>query len=158
MNLLFDTNIIIHIVRAVDTTEIIRFLNPQNSPVYISIVSEAEIKSVALQNQWGANRLNILNHFLDQINIIDVTNLNVNIYTAIDSYSQKKNPDFANYKFDSHRNMGKNDLWISSLAALLGLQLVTTDFDHLHDIFFDVRKIDHRDFLQFSGSKRPHNQ
>ncbi|MEO6285541.1 MAG: type II toxin-antitoxin system VapC family toxin [Dyadobacter sp.] len=151
MNLLFDTNIIIHVVRAVDTTDIIRFLNPLNAPVYTSIVSVAEIKSVALQNKWGANRLNILNHFLDQVNIIDINNLNVNIYTAIDAYSQKKNPDFLTYPFDSPRNMGKNDLWIASLAALLGLQLITTDsdFDHLNDTFFDVRKIDHQDFLAF---------
>jgi tRNA(fMet)-specific endonuclease VapC len=151
MNLLFDTNIIIHIVRAVDTTDIIRFLNPLNAPVYTSIVSVAEIKSVALQNKWGENRLNILSHFLDQINIIDVNNLNVNIYTAIYAYSQKKNPDFPTYPFDSPRNMGKNDLWIASLAALLGLQLITTDpdFDHLHDVFFDLRKIAHQDFLAF---------
>ncbi|WP_224751124.1 PIN domain-containing protein [Mucilaginibacter pankratovii] len=39
--------------------------------------------------------------------------------------------------------MGKNDLWIASTAALLGLTLVTTDndFDHLNNVFFDVRKI-----------------
>jgi tRNA(fMet)-specific endonuclease VapC len=39
--------------------------------------------------------------------------------------------------------MGKNDLWIASLAAVLGLQLVTTDgdFDHLNGVFFDVQKL-----------------
>ena len=152
MNLLFDTNIILYIIRTSDTTDIIQFLNPENSPVYTSIVSEGEIKSLALQNKWGANRLSILNHFLDQVNIIDINNLNVNVYTAIEAYSQKKHPDFPAYPFDSPRNMGKNDLWIASLAALLGLQLVTTDpdFDHLHDVFFDVRKIDHQDLLPFS--------
>lgn len=44
--------------------------------------------------------------------------------------------------------MGKNDLWIASTAALLGLTLVTTDsdFDHLNGVFFDIRKIDQAEF------------
>jgi tRNA(fMet)-specific endonuclease VapC len=39
--------------------------------------------------------------------------------------------------------MGKNDLWIASTAALLGLTLVTTDkdFDHLHLVFMEVKRI-----------------
>jgi tRNA(fMet)-specific endonuclease VapC len=47
--------------------------------------------------------------------------------------------------------MGKNDLWIASLAALLNLKLVTTDadFDHLHNVFFEVRKINPSEFVQF---------
>ncbi|WP_446725145.1 PIN domain-containing protein [Mucilaginibacter sp. SJ] len=38
---------------------------------------------------------------------------------------------------------GKNDLWIAATAALLGLTLVTTDkdFDHLHQIFMEVKHI-----------------
>jgi len=47
--------------------------------------------------------------------------------------------------------MGKNDLWIASLCSLLGLQLVTTDanFDHLDNIFFEVKKFKPTDFLPF---------
>ncbi|WP_259071537.1 hypothetical protein HDF24_26015 [Mucilaginibacter sp. X4EP1] len=39
--------------------------------------------------------------------------------------------------------MGKNDLWIASTAALLGLKLVTSDadFNHLHQIFMEVQFI-----------------
>jgi len=39
--------------------------------------------------------------------------------------------------------MGKNDLWIASTAALLGLKLVTTDadFNHLHQVFMEVEYI-----------------
>ncbi|WP_162996638.1 type II toxin-antitoxin system VapC family toxin [Mucilaginibacter celer] len=45
--------------------------------------------------------------------------------------------------------MGKNDLWIASTAALLGLTLVTTDkdFDHLHQIFMEVKRIAPEDLL-----------
>jgi len=47
--------------------------------------------------------------------------------------------------------MGKNDLWIASLAALLGLVLVTTDsdFEHLDNVFFTVRKINPSEFKRF---------
>jgi tRNA(fMet)-specific endonuclease VapC len=47
--------------------------------------------------------------------------------------------------------MGKDDLWIASLAALLSLKLVTTnnDFDHLNGIFFDVLKINAKHFVDF---------
>lgn len=143
MNLLFDTNIILTVVRSNNYAEIINFLNPNNDPIFISVVSEAEIKSIAIQNNWGANRRNKLDEFLDRVNIIEVNQLYINTYIQIDSYSQHKNPAFAEYSFSSSRNMGKNDLWIASLAALLNLRLVTTDgdFDHLNQVFFDVENI-----------------
>jgi tRNA(fMet)-specific endonuclease VapC len=79
---------------------------------------------------------------------MDINQLYLNIYAEIDAYSQRLNPSFENYSFDTPRNMGKNDLWIASLAALLGLRLITTDadFDHLHNVFFEVKKIDPIDF------------
>jgi len=107
------------------------------------VVSEAEIKSIAIQNNWGANRRNKLDDFLDQVNIVEVNQLYINTYIEIDSYSQQKNPAFTTYSFESSRNMGKNDLWIASLAALLSLKLITTDadFDHLNQVFLEVEKI-----------------
>jgi len=89
MNLLFDSNIILAIVRSKNYDEIINFLNPDNDPVYISVVSEAEIKSIAIQNNWGANRRNKLEDFLDLVNIIEVNQIYINTYAEIDSYSQK---------------------------------------------------------------------
>ncbi len=40
--------------------------------------------------------------------------------------------------------MGKNDLWIASTAALLGLKLVTTDadFNHLDQVFLEVQYLE----------------
>ncbi len=107
------------------------------------MVSEAEIKSLALRNRWGIKRREFLDYFLDQVNIIEVNQLSVNIYAEIDTYSQKLNPDFENCPFATPRNMGKNDLWIASLSALLGLRLLTTDsdFDHLNNIFFEVKRL-----------------
>jgi tRNA(fMet)-specific endonuclease VapC len=153
MNLLFDSNIILAIVRANNYDEIISFLNPGNNPVYISVVSEAELKSIAIQNSWGVNRRNKLDKFLDLVNIVEVNQLYINTYAEIDSYSQQKNPAFTEYAFKSSRNMGKNDLWIASLAALLSLTLVTTDadFDHLDDVFLQVERVAPENFIPFFG-------
>ena len=149
MNLLLDTNIILYIVRARDPGGILRFINSENSKIYLSIVSEAEIRSFAIRKKWGSNRLDFLNDFLIGVNIVEVNQLYVSTYAEIDAYSQRLNPNFENYRFDTPRNMGKNDLWIASLAALLGLRLVTTDadFDHLHNVFFEVKKIKPADFV-----------
>lgn len=151
MNLLLDTNIVLNIIRAKDFAGIVNFINPEKASIYLSIVSEAELRSFSLRKKWGLNRIEFLNNFLDQANIIEVDQLSVNIYAEIDSYSQRLNPGFEKYPFDTPRNMGKNDLWIASLAALLGLKLVTTDadFDHLHHMFFEVEKILPADFLKF---------
>jgi tRNA(fMet)-specific endonuclease VapC len=52
VNLLFDTNIILTLIRSNNYDNIIGSINPDNVPVYISVVSEAEIKSIAIQNNW----------------------------------------------------------------------------------------------------------
>ena len=92
-----------------------------------------------------------LNDFLDEVNIMDINQSHLTIYAEIDAYSQRLNPNFETYPFDTPRNMGKNDLWIASLAALLSLKLITTDsdFDHLHNVFFEVKKIKPEEFVQF---------
>jgi len=151
MNLLLDTNVILNILRAKDFITINDFINPNDSLLYISIVSEAELKSLAIRNHWGIKRKSKLESFLSILNIVDINQLSVNIYADIDAYSQRLNPNFETYLFDTPRNMGKNDLWIASLAALLGLRLVTTDsdFDHLDNTFFEVRKIHPTEFVPF---------
>lgn len=138
-------------IRAKNLPGIIEFVNPENSIRYISVASEAELKSLALKNRWGTNRLIALNDFLDEVNIMDINQSHLTIYAEIDAYSQRLNPNFETYPFDTPRNMGKNDLWIASLAALLSLKLITTDsdFDHLHNVFFEVKKIKPEEFVQF---------
>ena len=160
MNLLFDTNIIINIVRSVDHIDIIQFLNPRNLPTYISVVYESEIKSIALQNDWGINRLNFLTEILDQSIIIDVSRLDVNTYVELDAYSQLRNPDFHTYPFATPRNMGKNDLWIASLASLLGFSLLQQMLIStiLTMYFLMLEKSARRNFYLFLRSKHQHNQ
>jgi len=144
VNNLLDSNIILSLVRSNDVDRILDFINPRSTQMYTSIVVEAETKSIAFQNRWGIDRLNKLDTILDQLTILDIDQSFLSGYMAIDSYSQLRNPNFTSYPFDTPRNMGKNDVWIASTAALLGLQLVTTDadFDHLNQVFLDVRRID----------------
>jgi tRNA(fMet)-specific endonuclease VapC len=138
-------------IRAKSFISLSGLVNPGNLPVYVSIVSEAELRSLAIRKKWGIKRLYLLNSFLDTVNIVDVNDLSVNIYAEIDTYSQRLNPKFAEYPFNTPRNMGKNDLWIASLSAFLNLKLITTDadFDHLHNTFFEVKKMRAADFLPF---------
>ncbi len=151
MNLLFDTNIIIAIVRAEKTDDLINFLNPQDKSVYSTVVVEAEIKSIALRNNWGKPKLAKLDYYLSQFTFTEITKPFINTYVEIDTFSQRQNPNFKDYAFDTPRNMGKNDLWIASTATILGLELVTTDADfaHLNNVFLDVRQIELGDLKKY---------
>ena len=143
MNLLFDTNIIISIVRDKTGYEVYHYLNPELNNVYISFANVAEIQSIAFQNGWGRIKMNQLNTFIEEARVIDISDLLLNTYIGIDAYSQRNHPNYTNYPFKTSRNMGKNDLWIAATASLLNLSLVTTDadFDHLHDTFINLQRI-----------------
>jgi tRNA(fMet)-specific endonuclease VapC len=151
MNYLYDTNIILGIIRSKKTDELTDFLNPLDKSVYISVVVEAELKSIALQNKWGNDKIDKLDFYLDRFSFMEVTKSLIDTYVQIDTFSQHKNPNFTNYDFDTPRNMGKNDLWIAATATLLGLELVTTDADfaHLHNVFLEVRQINVDDLKQY---------
>lgn len=142
MNLLFDTNILIHLAKD-NSPHFFQQINPDNQKVYVSVVTIAELKSFALQNNWGPRKLNLLGLLLEDISAVTISENLTDTYAQIDAYSQHRNQLFADYTFKTARNMGKNDLWIAATAALLGLKLVTTDgdFDHLHEVFFDVQKL-----------------
>ena len=82
---------------------------------------------------------------------MEVNQIFLDSYVEIDTFSQRKNPNFSTFAFDSPRNMGKNDLWIASTATLLGLELVTTDADfaHLNKVFLEVRQINQEELKQY---------
>lgn len=142
MNLLFDTNILIHLAKD-DSLNLFQRINPDNQKVYVSVVTIAELKSFALQNNWGPRKLALLELLLEDMSAVTISEILIATYAQIDAYSQHRNPLFPDYNFKTARNMGKNDLWIAATAALLGLKLVTTDsdFNHLHEVFFDIQKL-----------------
>ena len=94
MNILLDTNIILNIVRSKYRAKFLTFLNPNDTTFYISVVNEAEIKSIAIKNKWEFQRILILEDILDKIKVIEVSKLLVNTYVEIDSYSQRLNYNF----------------------------------------------------------------
>ena len=110
MNLLFDTNIIISLVRDKTGYKVMDYLNPEGKIVYISFANVAEIQSIAFQNGWGKAKMNQLSTFFEEARIIDISDLLLNTYIDIDAFSQRNHPDYTHYGFKTPRNMGKNDL------------------------------------------------
>ena len=94
-------------------------------------------------NRWGKRRIEKIGQLLTQVIVADINSEEiVDRYAEIDAFSQGRLesaiPSF------SARNMGKNDLWIAATASVLNATLLTTDsdFDHLHNEFLSVAKID----------------
>jgi len=143
MNLLFDTNILLGLGKSERAKQILKLINPDDNKIFASIATMGELKSLLLQNNWGASRLQSLDHLLEDVVVVDINENMMGTYAEIDAFSQRRNPSYSDYPFPTPRNMGKNDLWIAATAALLGLKLVTTDadFNHLHNVFIEVNCI-----------------
>ncbi|NGF57682.1 type II toxin-antitoxin system VapC family toxin [Parapedobacter sp. SGR-10] len=150
MNLLLDTNILILLAKDRGRRLFNTVINPTHEKVFVSIASLSELKSIALQNKWGAKKWKTVNAVLEDAVIIEINENLVDTYAEIDAFSQCRNPSYTDYSFTTPRNMGKNDLWIATTAALLGLKLITTDrdFDHLHRIFIEVECLPLKAFQQ----------
>ncbi len=143
MNYVLDTNILIHILTGSEIGIEAKAKTQKNNPyLIISIVTKAEIVSIAKQRRWGIRKLAELNSLLEEFLIIPIDNDElVEAYADIDAYSQGK----LNEKplGQSSRNMGKNDLWIAATAYLTKSTLLTTDndFDHLDAAYFPVENL-----------------
>ena len=146
MLFLFDTNIIIIYLRNIQMQQKIESdYNPFNlsNSSLVSVVTIGELKAFALKNKWGKRRILDLEIFLKKFLIIDINAENIlNRYAEIDAFSQGR-LDGKTSNFTA-RNMGKNDLWIAATASVLDATLLTTDsdFNHLHNEFLQVAKID----------------
>lgn len=150
MNLLLDTNILILLAKDVRRRLFNTIINPTQEKVFVSIASLSELKSIALQNNWGARKWDTLNAILEDAVIMEINEGLADTYAEIDAFSQRRNPSYTDYPFITPRNMGKNDLWIAATAALLGLKLITTDqdFNHLHRVFIEVECLTPESFRQ----------
>ncbi len=142
----FDTNIILLYLR---DSLIVEFIEEKFKPfdilseAIVSIVTIAELKSIALQNKWGNPRFQKMEDFLSRFIVADVNTEDIiNRYAEIDAFSQGR-LESRKSNFTA-RNMGKNDIWIAATASVLDATLLTTDndFDHLQDEFLSVAKID----------------
>lgn len=133
---LFDTNILVHLVRNDPTGQHIRskyspFLTDPKP--FICTVSEGELRSLALQWAWGKQKTNQMGYMLGYFRRVSIERLDVmQVYATIDAFSKTKGI-----------KVGKNDLWIAATAHISGSRLVTTDddFDHLDPTFLFVDKV-----------------
>ena len=144
MNFILDTNVLIHYIRKDKFAEKLdvtfRPFAAGNRPV-VPIVVFGEVKSIAMQNGWGAKKLALLDELLLKVLRADITLEIVERYAEIDAFSQNK---LANRPLSAtSRNMGKNDLWIAATASVLKTKLLTSDadFDHLDAVFLEVERV-----------------
>ncbi|GAB4016480.1 type II toxin-antitoxin system VapC family toxin [Spirosoma koreense] len=141
MRYFFDTNIVLGFVRrnavAQAISEILDLTD--DNEIFVSVVSEGELWSIAQQNKWGLVRQSSLTNLLAEYQRAGINDdAIIQRYADIDAFSQNK---LAGWPISvSSRNMVKNDLWIAASASLSGSTLITTDkdFDHLHGQFVDV--------------------
>lgn len=146
MAYLLDTNVLVLYVRANEITRQLEadlnLFSSENNLV-VSAVTVGEVKSLAIRNNWGRQKLEILNQLLNRFLIasINISEI-INQYAEIDAYSQGKLSSSPTNM--SSRNMGKNDLWIASTAAVLNAKLISTDkdFAHLNGVYLDLIHIE----------------
>jgi len=149
MNLfLLDTNILVGYIRAAGYAAYIekkyQLFNPDNIAV-ISVVSIAEIKSLAYKFGWGQKKIAEMNELVKLIPAVKIDSEQIlNSYAEIDAFSQGKHPGLKLPSGISARNMQDNDIWIASTANVLNAKLLSTDkdFEHLNGVFIDFIYID----------------
>jgi tRNA(fMet)-specific endonuclease VapC len=140
LRVIYDTNILLQLLRQVDSMEKVQSkLGSQYLEEFISIVTVAEIRSLAIQFNWGNFRINKMMEVLADLSVLDI-NLPeiIDRYVNIDCYSKRKYPDLTS-DFSAIK-MGKNDLWIAATASVHSCTLLTMDLDfkHLHHKFIDI--------------------
>ncbi|WP_338876888.1 type II toxin-antitoxin system VapC family toxin [Spirosoma sp. SC4-14] len=125
MRYFLDTNIILGFIRrnvvAQAVAKILRLTD--DNEIYVSVVSEGEIWSIARQSNWGVSRRNNLLNLLAEYQRADINDDElIQRYADIDAFSQNKLTDRP--LGVSARNMGKNDLWIAASTSLAGASLI----------------------------------
>ena len=112
MDICYDTNFLILFIRYSSPNEKTRSLvNPERKPEYISLVSQVELKSFAVQSKWGKPRMDRIQELIDSLNVVDINNPSLlDRYVDIDTFSQRKHLTILS-TFKTPRNMGKNDVW-----------------------------------------------
>lgn len=149
MRYTLDTNVLLFYVRDKNTRKFIdenfEPFSDENEAI-ISIVSVAEIFSLATKHKWGEAKLQIVERLIDDLIVVEVRYQDlINMYIDIDTFSNRSNPK--RVKSGSAIRMGKNNLWIAATAVITGSKLITSDkdFDHLDGEYFDVIKYTSQD-------------
>ncbi len=148
INVVLDTNILIHLNRGKEiATKVREFVSSLTEPqIYISVVNIAEVERLVKQWKMPLEAVQRLRNNLNKFICIDIKENDqslLNAYLNIDCYSKRKiaGPNGKLIPKGAVR-MKKNDLWIAATTHALNAVLLTTDndFDHLHHLFFEVKK------------------
>lgn len=142
MRYVLDSNVLLFYIRDAKTKAFIEAtykpFNDENTAI-ISIVTVAEIMSIAKRSEWGDAKLKVVQKLFDSLVIVEIRYSDlIEAYIEIEAYSQGKLSERP--LKSSSRNMGKNDLWIAATTYVTGAKLVTADkdFNHLDGEFFEV--------------------
>ena len=144
MNIVFDTNVILYyLTKHTIVDKIEKQLKPFDSSNFsiISVVTEAELLSLAKQRDWGIKKTENLDKFLEQFLKVPIQSKDlIEAYANIENYSQGKSKTHTYPKGFTAKNMGKNDLWIAATAVVTNSTILTNDndFEHLHDVFVPI--------------------
>ena len=145
---LLDTNIFVNLIRDNAIGQRLKrerqFLMTEVVPAYC-IVTEGELRSLALQWAWGHDKLEQMRYLLDYFRPISIENPEtIQAYAVIDAQSKSQG-----------LTMGKNDVWIAAAAYVTGFELLTTDrdFDHLHGTLITRTLVD----IQNNSDMTPNN-
>jgi tRNA(fMet)-specific endonuclease VapC len=140
LQVIYDTDILLQILRnprSIDTIE--SRVDLADIESLISIVTVAEIRSLAFQFNWGNIRRDKMEEVIISLPVLDISVPEIlDRYVEIDCYSKGKHPTLPS-EFSAVK-MGKNDLWIAATASVYECKLLTTDLDfqHLYPHFVDV--------------------
>lgn len=93
MNILLDTNILIYLARD-NSLKMFQQVNPEKSKIFISVCTIAELRSIALQNNWGQRKIALTEAMLDEMIIVEINENLIDAYAQIDAFSQCKNQSF----------------------------------------------------------------
>lgn len=139
-----DTGVLVGYLRASPYAE---FIEKQFSPLQppnicaISIVTVAELRSLAIQFHWGEDRRGKLDSLVRKFPLIDINHDEIlDRYAEIDAFSLGRHQSRKLPAGTPARKMGKNDLWIAATASVIRATLLTTDqdFQHLDKEFLHV--------------------
>ncbi len=100
----------------------------------VSVVTQGEIRALALRLAWGPEKHQRLHRLLDLFVPVPLPYSNVvEAYALVDNYCLRKG-----------LVLSKNDLWIAATAQVTGATILTTDrdFDPLHGLFLQRDWVD----------------
>jgi predicted nucleic acid-binding protein len=134
---LLDTNVLVHLIRGDAVWARVRakyqplLIDPR--PL-ISVVTAGELRSLALQFNWQAAKIDQMEFCLGYFQWVSIDDPEIiRAYAVIDAHGHR-----------TGHPLGKNDAWIAATAAVTGARLLTTDkdFDRLDPLFLSRDRID----------------